>query len=319
MKVLTKEDINNISHWLFSNGRDVDVARYNCLFYKDPKELVLSAITLYQNEDGGFGKGIEPDLQNQNSNVIATATVLEILQECSFKYDADDEFFNEIITSCMKWLYNKAPSFENRWTSIVRENNDSPCAEWWKYKDEKYATMPFYPTPSLIGQTLLFTSPTSSYYQKAEKLLVSVLKQYFTTNVSDKYSLHSFYLLFKALKEINYSNDFIEECYEKWLQDVNYALTRDKEKFSSPSACLIFDIVDDDSLLKGMFHEEIEANLDYIIDSRTNTGMWIPNWKWGNNDPYYDIACILWASHLAVKNLKILYHFDRLEQEIFDE
>ena len=74
MKVLTKEDINNISHWLFSNGRDVDVARYNCLFYKDPKELVLSAITLYQNEDGGFGKGIEPDLQNQNSNVIATAT-----------------------------------------------------------------------------------------------------------------------------------------------------------------------------------------------------------------------------------------------------
>ena len=54
MKVLTKEDINNISHWLFSNGRDVDVARYNCLFYKDPKELVLSAITLYQNEDGGM-------------------------------------------------------------------------------------------------------------------------------------------------------------------------------------------------------------------------------------------------------------------------
>ena len=40
MKVLTKEDINNISHWLFSNGRDVDVARYNCLFYKDPKELM---------------------------------------------------------------------------------------------------------------------------------------------------------------------------------------------------------------------------------------------------------------------------------------
>ena len=103
------------------------------------------------------------------------------------------------------------------------------------------------------------------------------------------------------------------------MQDVNYALTRDKEKFSSPSACLIFDIVDDDLLLKGMFQEEIEANLDYIIDSRTNTGMWIPNWKWGNNDPYYDIACILWASHLAVKNLKILYHFDRLEKEIFDE
>ena len=228
-----------------------------------------------------------------------------------------DEFFKEIIDPCMKWLYNSAPSKDNRWTSIVVENNDFPCAEWWKYKSEQYSTMPFNPTPALIGQTMLFTSPNSKYYEKAEKLLVNVLKQYFTNNVSDKYSLHSFYLLFKALRDLEYTNDFIDECYQKWLQDINYSLTREKEKFGSASACLIFDIVNEDSLLQGLFKQEIEDNLDYIIESRTNTGLWVPNYRWGNDDSYYDLAVILWASHLAIKNLVILNNFDRLEENCF--
>ena len=317
MKKLTKNDVDNITNWLFNNGRDVDIARYNCLFYGETKELVLNGVTLYENEDGGFGKGIEPDLQNPYSNVIATAMVFEYLQEAGYRYDAEDEFFKEIIDPCMKWLYNSAPSKDNRWTSIVVENNDFPCAEWWKYKSEQYSTMPFNPTPALIGQTMLFTSPNSKYYEKAEKLLVNVLKQYFTNNVSDKYSLHSFYLLFKALRDLEYTNDFIDECYQKWLQDINYSLTREKEKFSSASACLIFDIVNEDSLLQGLFKQEIEDNLDYIIESRTNTGLWVPNYRWGNDDSYYDLAVILWASHLAIKNLVILNNFGRLEENCF--
>lgn len=320
MKKLTKKDVDVICSWMYQNGRELDIALLNNYCFEEDKEMVLNGLTLFLNEDGGFAKGLEPDLQNQDSNVLATATAFEIMQEVGYRYDPEDDFFKEIIDGACKWLFNQAPKDEKgRFSLISESNNKYPCAEWWKYKDEKYCTLPFNPTPALIGQIMLFTSPNSKYYEKAEGMLTDILRLYFTNNVGDRYDLHNFYLLFDALDKLEYSDNFIEECKEKWLSDIDYCLTRKKENFNSPSAILILDIVSDTKLLKGKFSQEIIDHLDFLVDNRTNAGLWVPNWSWGNSDSYFDIAYILWSSYLTTNNLRLLNKFKRVEEGAFDE
>ncbi len=320
MNKLVKEDVEKITNWVYQNAREIDTALFNNAIFEDDKDMVLNALTLFLNEDGGFAKGLEPDLQNQESNVLATSKAFEILHLVGYKYDPCDELFNTVINGACKYLFNQAPKDnKGRWSLIEESNNKYPCAEWWKFKDEKYVTLPFNPTPALIGEIMLFTSPTSKYYLKAESMLTDILRLFFTNNVSDKSDLRNFYLLFDALNKINYTDNFIEECKEKWLSDIDYALTRKKEEFGSPSSVMLFDIVHDIDLLNGKFKEELENNLDYLVDCRTTAGLWVPNWGWGNKDPYYDIAYILWASYLTVNNVSILKKFNRIEEGAFDE
>ena len=45
------------------------------------KENVLKILASYQNEDGGFGHGLEPDCWNPNSSPVQTWVATEIIKE----------------------------------------------------------------------------------------------------------------------------------------------------------------------------------------------------------------------------------------------
>ncbi|MCF0117863.1 MAG: hypothetical protein HUJ61_07465 [Bacilli bacterium] len=316
---LNSNDIERINYWLFQNGRELDMARYNVLFLSEEKDLVLQGVTLFETDNGAFGKGIEPDNQNQEANVLSTSVAFEILQEVGYKYDPDDELFNEILGTSLKYLFNQAPMQDDKWCVIEKSNNKYPCGEWWKYTDEQHSCLPFYPTPALLGQILLFTSSDSKYYDRVNKALNKILIQYINYESPTKYDLHSIYLLLKALKTIDYDNPLVEQTHSKWLTDLDYMVTRDENKFSSFESTMMYEIVDEDSLLNGRFKDEIEKHAQYLINSRTSTGLWIPNWNWGNDDSYWDMASILWASALVIRNLKFLNNFGYIEEDAFDD
>ena len=87
-------------NWIYSKGRDLEITMFNALFYND-KEDLLTSLTLYLSEDGGFGNQLY--YNKLGSTVYETYLALKILID--FNYDLADE--DGAIASCIP---NKAAS-----------------------------------------------------------------------------------------------------------------------------------------------------------------------------------------------------------------
>lgn len=58
---LTNQDFDAIRRWMHRNARPLDLARWQYHFESGSAEAVLQSLSAYQNEDGGFGHGLEAD------------------------------------------------------------------------------------------------------------------------------------------------------------------------------------------------------------------------------------------------------------------
>lgn len=67
--------------FIWCDARLLDRHRYAILFGDAPAEPVLAALSAYQNPDGGFGHGLEPDLRSPGSQPAPTLYALETLHE----------------------------------------------------------------------------------------------------------------------------------------------------------------------------------------------------------------------------------------------
>ena len=72
-------------NYVYRNARPIDLIRWRYLFEGGSADEVLAVLATYQNEDGGFGYGLEADCFNPNSSPIQTWAATEILRQIGFK------------------------------------------------------------------------------------------------------------------------------------------------------------------------------------------------------------------------------------------
>jgi len=65
---LTAADFQSIRRWMYRNARPLDLARWQYHFENGGKDSVLKGLSVFQNEDGGFGHALEADSWNPNSS-----------------------------------------------------------------------------------------------------------------------------------------------------------------------------------------------------------------------------------------------------------
>jgi hypothetical protein len=67
--------------FLAAHGRLLDRARFALLADGAPPEPVLRALAAYVNDDGGFGRALEPDVRDPASQPIAVLAAFDVLHE----------------------------------------------------------------------------------------------------------------------------------------------------------------------------------------------------------------------------------------------
>lgn len=70
--------------FIYRNARPLELALWKYHFEKGNKSDVLNILSAYQNEDGGFAYGIEPDNWNVNSTISVHGTQLKFLMRLTF-------------------------------------------------------------------------------------------------------------------------------------------------------------------------------------------------------------------------------------------
>src|SRR5258708_40067018 len=78
---MAKPDLSQATDFIWRTARLLERRRFAYLFLDGSPEAVLEALLPYQNPDGGFGNGLEPDLRTPLSQPVPTWTALCILHE----------------------------------------------------------------------------------------------------------------------------------------------------------------------------------------------------------------------------------------------
>jgi len=86
-------------NWIYSKGRDLEITMFNAIFLDD-KEDLLTSLTLYLSEDGGFGNQLY--YNKLGSTVFETYYALKILIDCG--YDLGDS--DDILEDAYTYLFN---------------------------------------------------------------------------------------------------------------------------------------------------------------------------------------------------------------------
>ena len=81
MKQLTQAAFQSAKNFIMDQGRAVDQKRFEFHFGNGSADAVLTALAPYQNDDGGFGRSLEPDIRTPASSAIATTLGFQILRE----------------------------------------------------------------------------------------------------------------------------------------------------------------------------------------------------------------------------------------------
>jgi hypothetical protein len=81
------EHIERACQFFAQSGRDIDRARFAYHFGGGVQDDLLAALGRYQNEDGGFGHALEPDIQAPDSNPFATQLALLICLQAGVPHE----------------------------------------------------------------------------------------------------------------------------------------------------------------------------------------------------------------------------------------
>jgi hypothetical protein len=107
---------------------------------------VLNALVGYQNGDGGFGHGLEPDLATPASSAIATSIGLRVLSEV----DADAS--HPMVRAALAWLDQAVDG--GVWPIVPAQVDLAPHAPWWSWSTdlaENWNGFAFNPSAELLG------------------------------------------------------------------------------------------------------------------------------------------------------------------------
>lgn len=305
MKKLSKSLFNRISEYMIKEARPLERAIYNFYFNNSDGKDLLDALEEFQNKDGGFGHGIEPDYKLIESSPTGTSIGLRYLNLVD-----SNERAKKMIAMAVKYLENTFNNDRNGWYSVSCKVNDYPHAPWWEFKHDINMTVIDYswgnPTAELIGYLY-------KYREYVHKIDINALLNYAINSLKNRTEFKSEHEVFCYISLYNIVDDEFKSKLEESIKRAVSKLININESewinyVPSPLKFINFDSKNYFVIKK----EYIDKNLDYIIDKLEEKGKLLPTWQWGIYLDHWEISKKEWIGILTLEGLLCLLKFDRL-------
>lgn len=293
-------DIERARKFIYQNARPLDFARWQYLFEGGSRDAVLRVLEAYQNEDGGFGHGLEADCWNPDSSPIQTWAATEIIKEVGLSDSS-----HPLIQGILRYLGSGTNFDSHVWYNSIPSNNDYPHAPWWNWDSSHELT--YNPTACLIGFILKFSEPDSALYDTAVQLAHEAY-----ANFKENFPLESmhtascFVELYEYLKECGQWAGIASAEFEELVKkQISYVLTADTSVWSTEYVCKpsLF-ITSRESLFYLDNREICELECEFISKTQEEDGTWAITWDWGSYPEQWNISKNWWKSDLIIKNIK---------------
>jgi len=292
-----------------THGRAVEQARLAFHFDGGRAAELYTALLPYQNEDGGFGHALEPDLRTPASSAIATQQGLMLLREVGAPSS------EPLVQRAVAFLLATLDQVSLRWEIVPPAVEEAPHAPWWRYGESAGSEDGFQSNPraALIGflcehQSLV---PAPLLHQLLAAQLAHLAAQP-TDQGIDMHALPCYLIL--AMSP-NLPAPLRETLVTTLRQAVQGTVTTDPADFTGYTLLPLDVAPRPDALLATTVERTaVDVQLDALIEAQLADGSWPVPWSWAFVDEAaWAQAERDWKGAIALKNLRVLADYGRID------
>jgi hypothetical protein len=160
-KLLTRARFAAADEFVCEKARPLDAALLALTLGRGSADDALAALVGFQNGDGGFGHGLEPDLATPASSAIATSVGLRTLTRL------ETSARRPTVVAAIDWLVETLDSETGVWPIVGKDVDLAPHAPWWNWSDDMAAGwngFRFNPTAEILAHLYVFRdlAPTAT-------------------------------------------------------------------------------------------------------------------------------------------------------------
>jgi hypothetical protein len=305
MKKISKTILNQLNTYMNNEARPLEKAIFNFYFNGSSDSDILDSLEAFQNPDGGFGRGLEPDFKLVESSPMATSVGLRHLSRLSSSERAE-----KIISKAIKYLEMTFDSNRKGWYSVPSDVNKYPHAPWWEFKEDINMTVIDYswgnPTAELIGYLYKYKEYINNLdiYSLVDCAITNLNQR---TEFKSEHEIYCYIYMYNTLdKEFS---DQIEDVLKLAISQLINA--NQSEWVNYVPMPLKFINIESENYF-GIEEKFIDENLDYLVDRFEEQGKMLPTWQWGQYLEQWETSKIEWVGILTLEALLSLRKFNRI-------
>lgn len=292
-------DIEKIVHGMLHVARPLEMMRVRYIISEGTQEEVIDELIKFQNDDGGFGHGLEPDFINPHSSATQTWVACNILKEINI------DPFHPVVIKLIDYLAHTFDATITRWHAIDLRNHLYPHAPWWE-KEGDLSSM--NPSASLAGFIIKYGNPMLSIYAKAKKVVDEALDM--IIDFKKEIERHELKCLIEMLDDIGgfYLKD------PKYVKAKNQMILRmddtiEKDEHQWFSAY----VAKPSSLIKThpsfgseVFFDLLVSEIEHALNHQNDEHLWDITWQWSSYKEAFEKAQKDWQSIIAYDYIKLI-------------
>ena len=284
-----------------SQGRDLDAYLLSHAFDGVGAEPALATLARYQNPDGGFAHGLEPDLPTPASTAIVTSVGLQILRRLGAQAD------HPMARGAVAWLAGAFDREAGVWPIINADVSLTPHAFWWDWDPDlaaRWNGFRFNPSAELLGDLY-------AYRSVADPAVVDRAQRTLLDSIASAQRLDGAYDV-KALMRLIETEQTPAEVRgpAEALMAATRASFDPDDAHASPLDLVPRPKPGDDAEPS----PAVEAALQALLAGQDADGGWRPFWDWSAVDAgAWGKAEQAWRSILTRMALETLAAYDRIE------
>lgn len=289
--------------FIAEQARPLEKARFHYYFEQGAADAVLAALATFQNTDGGFGHGLEPDVRSPKSSAICTSIAFQVLRSLSVPTTHD------LCQTGLHYLLEQYNPQTQHWRIIPPDADQSPHAPWWSHSaDASYEAFSLNPTAEILGY--LYDHAASVPSEIITAVTAKVLE---TVQASDRLEMHDLLCCLRLAQTATLPANVHQSLMSQLRVLVPLTVDTKPEDWADYGLRPLQVIDHPQSPLKADLEAATEANLDYEIATQSEAGGWFPTWSWGDDFPAaWAQAKQEWAGVLTLDKLLVLHRFGRI-------
>ena len=283
--------------YITENARPLELAVFRYFFEEGSNKDVIDELSRFQNANGGFGHGLEPDFFNPNSSPIATNDAIITLSRVNALDKGSD-----IVKGIVRYLesHDSFDEDKKRWLFAIDSNKDYPHAIWWEKKGDGISK--FNPSVSLAAFMVCYGKRTPLY----EEIIKEAVEYLGNEKISG--DAVNCYLLAYELLTSNSINDIVDLNTFKALlcNAIENCICKDISKYGVeyvPMPSVIFTRKYTEFITPEI-KPLINAEKDILGKLQMENGGFDITWKWYT--PYtdeYEQARNWWRPRITIEKL----------------
>ena len=291
--------------FIYRNARPLDLARFQYHFENGDRDAVMTVLSYYQNDDGGFGHAVEADCWNPNSTPLHSGTAGDIIREIGF-----DNPNHPVIQKLLGW-YASGEHFNGKsWNITVDSNNNYPHAPWWHTESVSSCHTDYNGTAQIAGFIVRYAEKGGELFNLGVRIANEAVSALSSGDISDMHTCGCYMHMAELFKEAN-AKEYIPFDYlkETLHRSINNLIVADTSKWNAyvcrPSRFI--------SSKSSEYYNDNKAAADYeckyITDTQLPDGSWEIPWQWDSFPEEWAVSKNWWKGHVIIQNLMYLKGF----------